>query len=380
MVQQEHPLLHDDCLSIEVTTRCNSACSHCFVRARGTRGASLSPRLVRTLLQEGYEAGYRRLHITGGEPLLWVGLLETLDHAFEMGYETVFLNTNGTLLKNGFIKHFSAYPRLTLSVSLQGPRPLHDRIRGKGSHDRTSGGIKAALDAGLSIHIFLTICRSLLPGLPRYADGLFHSFRGIKQLTLIQIIRVANDRFDLSREVLAPEDFIDLVKVTSLLNLYGLKTNLLNNPLATVVSRAVGMGWFPPSPPLYSEGSVMVMADCNVTLAHSTDDSFGRYEPGKLWSIINSDKYRITVLPDGSTCPTCIHVQACTDAGMLRPSDWRRDMFPNVPYCRRVLARAMSPGQLRNGTHELCDSPLKHNRPPIGSIHMRSMKKRRSES
>ena len=87
-----------DRLSIEVTTQCNSSCSHCFVRARGPSKSSLSPDLVQTMVREGYEAGYRHLHITGGEPLLWDGLLDIFDYAFALGYQAAFLNTNGTLL------------------------------------------------------------------------------------------------------------------------------------------------------------------------------------------------------------------------------------------------------------------------------------------
>ena len=87
-----------DRLSIEVTTRCNSSCSHCFVRARGPRRLSLAPDLVQTMVREGYETGYRHLHLTGGEPLLWDGLLGIFDYAFALGYQTAFLNTNGTLL------------------------------------------------------------------------------------------------------------------------------------------------------------------------------------------------------------------------------------------------------------------------------------------
>ena len=30
--------------------------------------------------------------------------------------------------------------------------------------------------------------------------------------------------------------------------------------------------------------------------------------------------------------------------GMLRPSEWYRDMLPEVPYCQRVLAKASSYG------------------------------------
>src|SRR5690606_19979561 len=106
-----------DRLSVEVTTRCNSSCLHCFVRARGPRRSSLAPDLVRTMVREGYEAGYRHLHVTGGEPLLWDGLPEIFDCAFDCGYQTAFLNTNGTLLTDELSRTLAMYSGLALSVS-----------------------------------------------------------------------------------------------------------------------------------------------------------------------------------------------------------------------------------------------------------------------
>ncbi len=332
------------CLSVEVTTRCNSSCSHCFVRARGPRRSSLAPDLVQTLVQEGYEAGYRRLHVTGGEPLLWAGLLGVFDYAFALGYQNAFLNTNGTLLTGKVSRKLAAYSGLAISVSLQGPRRLHDHVRGKGSYDRALKGIDNAMSAGLPVHIFTTVGRSLIPNLPRFAEGLFIAFPDIKQLTFIQLIRVPADVFDLSKEVLSPDDFLRLVQMVSLLNLYGLKVDLLNNPLAAVASRVLGMPWVPPSPPLYGPGSVMIKAENRITLAHSTTDDFGIYEPGILKKIMTSADYCAAVSEDRLICRNCLYSCLCSIEGMVRPSEWYRDMFPQAPYCKRVLAKASSYG------------------------------------
>ena len=229
-----YPWPQCDSLGVEVTTQCNSSCSHCFVRARRPRGSSLAPDLVRTIVREGYEAGYRHLHLTGGEPLLWNGLLDVFDYSFALGYQTAFLNTNGTLLTGKVSRTLANYNGLTISVSLQGPRRFHERIRGKGSYDRALKGINQAIDAGLAVHIFTPVGRTLIPELPRFAEKLFVNLPGIKQLTLIQLIRVPEDIFDLSEEVLTPDDFLVLIRMISLLNLFGLKVDLLNNPLAAV--------------------------------------------------------------------------------------------------------------------------------------------------
>ena len=333
-----------DRLSVEVTTRCNSSCSHCFVRARGRQRSSLAPDLVRTMVREGYEAGYRRLHITGGEPLLWDGLPGIFDYAFALGYETAFLNTNGTLLTPEVSRKLAGYSGLAVSVSLQGPRRRHDLIRGKGSYDRARKGIENALNAGLPIRIFTTVGRSMIPDLPHFAEWVFGTYPGIERLTFIQLIRVPGDVFDLSKEVLSPEDFLRLVRMISLLNLYGLNVDLLNNPLAAVASRVLNMPWVPLSPPLYRPGSLMITADLRITLAHSTTNHFGIYKPGILPEIINSDDYRCTVSQDRIICRNCVYSRLCSREDMLRPSEWYRDMFQQVPYCKRVLAKASSYG------------------------------------
>jgi len=333
-----------DRLSVEVTTHCNSSCSHCFVRARWPLTSSLAPDLVRTIVREGYEVGYRHLHITGGEPLLWDGLLGIFDYAFDLGYQKVFLNSNGTLLTAELSRKLARYSGLAVSLSLQGPRRHHDLIRGKGSYKRALKGVGNALNAGLPIHIFTTVDRSLLPGLPRFAEGLFVNFPGIKQLTFIQLVRVPNDAFDLSKEVLSPDDFLRLVRMISLLNLYGMKVDLLNNPLAAVAARVLKMPWVSRSPPLYWPGSLMITAQRRITLAHSTMNHFGIYKPGILPKIIRLKSYRCAVSQDRITCRSCIHFRICRKEGMVRPSEWYRDMFPQVPYCKRVLAKASSYG------------------------------------
>ncbi len=333
-----------NCLSVEVTTCCNSSCSHCFVRARGLRRASLDTDLVKTLVREGYEAGYRRLHVTGGEPLLWSGLLNILDYAFTLGYGTAFLNTNGTLLTGRVSRKLADYNGLAVSVSLQGPRRFHDSIRGEGSFDRAVKGIDNAMSAGVSVYVFTSVGRSLIPILPRFADDLFAVFPDIRQITLIQLIRVPDDAFDPSEEVLGPDDFLKFVRMVSFLNLYGMKVDILNNPLAAVAAGLLNLPKLPRSLPLYHPGSLMVAADLRVTLAHSTSDHFGVYEPGILPTIIRSDDYCRAVSRDESLCSDCVYSALCTKEGMVRPSEWYKDMFPEIPYRRRVLAKASSYG------------------------------------
>ncbi len=340
-----------EALSIEVTTRCNGSCLHCFVRSGISRRASLPVGLVKEILGEGYDAGYRHLHITGGEPLLWEGLSETLDYGFGLGYETIFMNTNGTLMTEEISRKLAGYSGFSISVSLDGPERLHDRIRGKGSYRRTMRGIEKGLNAGNNLTVFTTVTKSLVPELPRFTDDLYKKFPAIDSLILIQLIRTGNGPFALSGELLEPEHFIRLVRIVALLNVGGFRTIVKKNPLANVVSKKLGMPWIPPVPPLYREGRMMVMANRHIGVVHSDRNSFGTYRPGMIRKVLVSDRYRRTVAPDETACPSCRYTRVCRENGIIRPSEGTRDLTTDTRYCRRVLDRmALVQPNLRDGS------------------------------
>ena len=329
-------------LGIEVTNHCNSLCSHCFVRAGISERTSLPVGLVKNIISDGYDLNYRHLHISGGEPLLWAGLWETLDHAVNLGYHTIFLNSNGTQLTNAVTKRLALYKALSISVSLDGPQVLHDRIRGEGSYCRTIDGIENVLNAGIDLFIFTTVRKSLIRNLLNFAHEIYEKFPNIQYLTLIQLIRVPDDTFDLSKELLEPGDFLQLVQIASMLNLCGFKTYILSNPLAGVVSKLLKMPWIPRSHPLYSDGSIFVKANRDITLSHSCGSSFAKYDPGIIAKVLASDAYLNSTAPNKATCPQCKYFSCCLENGMVRPSEWYRDMHSGVPYCQRVLDQAVA--------------------------------------
>jgi len=340
--KQIFPWVEQGRLSIEVTTHCNIACLHCFARAGISKPSTLPLDLVKGIIAEGYDIGYRRLHLTGGEPLLWKGLWEALDCAFDTGYEVLFMNTNGTLLTEDVSRRLAAYGDLWISVSLEGSEGLHDRLRGEGSFRRTTRGIEKALQAGIGLFIFALVTKSLLPDLPHFVKDLYGRFAGIHGVTLIPITGAVNGHYALSRELLDPEDFLKLVRTVSLLNVYGLRTDVLHEPLVNVASRMLRMPWIPQAEPLYHEGCIIVMANRRIGLSHSSRHRFGKYSPGMLQEVLAFDEYRKAVAPDEAVCSVCKYVGVCRENGMLRPSEYDGNTHPDVPYCVRVLERAGS--------------------------------------
>jgi len=330
-------------LGIELTARCNSACAHCFARTGPTAEDRLSPALAATLCREGYRAGFRHLHLTGGEPLLWSGLFGLLDTVFDLGYASVFLNTNGLLLTEAVAGRLAQYPGLGISVSLQGPAAVHDAMRGAGAYGRAAEGIRRALDAGLEVTIFAALGRTLLMQLPDFAAEVNASFSGIERLTLIQLFRLDRGPCNFSDELLDPEDFLRMVRTVSALNLYGFYTHVLNEPLVNVAAEMLQLPLVPPSHPLVRPGKLMVRANQDITLAHSTTEIIGQYRPGVLTRMLTCDCYCKAVAQDDTTCPMCPYIDYCRKHGKLRPSPPVMDMQPEVPYCQRVLAGIEQP-------------------------------------
>jgi MoaA/NifB/PqqE/SkfB family radical SAM enzyme len=329
--------IQEENLSIELTTRCTNECSHCFARSGRVSWPELSFETAQDIIKEGFALGYRRLHLTGGEPFLWPRMFDLLETAG--GFDGIFINTNGTPLDPGLARRLATFgDRLFLSISLQGQEQVHDRFRGQGSFQTVLHGIRCALDAGLKVILFAVIGKSLASVLPRFAEFVFSELSGVRELTLIQLIRAEGDEDEPVEELLSPEDFVRVVRSAALLNLAGYGTSLLENPLANVAAGLMGMPWLPPGHALIRSGKIVVMADRSITLAHSCRESYGSYSPGALAGVLSSDEYAAAVSPDTKTCPACRFHSACLGKGMVRPSEWFRDMDESAPFCKRVLS------------------------------------------
>jgi uncharacterized protein len=158
-----HPPLRLRTLVLMLTYSCNLACRYCYEdREEGCMpqarmdGASreMSPDAVREsvrfLLDHSGESRKISIVLFGGEPLLRFPLLRAAVHearamADARGKEISFsITTNGTLLTReiaGFLKENG----ISVCVSIDGPREIHDANRpyasGRGSYDDVERGI-----------------------------------------------------------------------------------------------------------------------------------------------------------------------------------------------------------------------------------------------
>lgn len=135
-------------VALHVTHRCNLDCAYCD-RHHGDRSRELSPDELKKILTGFLVAGTRGVLFDGGEPLLRQDLLPIAEWLADRGVK-VRLNTNGTLLprRQAWFPHLSR-----IKVSIDGPRDVHDAMRGGGSFDRAWRGINLALDRGVKVEL-----------------------------------------------------------------------------------------------------------------------------------------------------------------------------------------------------------------------------------
>jgi MoaA/NifB/PqqE/SkfB family radical SAM enzyme len=144
---------------IEVTNACNLKCKMCG--QRGTYGYLNSPDLEmdrrnlplgawKEFIDDVKSIGPTIL-LRGGEPLLYPGIADLMRHISEAGL-FLSMDTNGTQLKK-FAHDVAKYVD-HVNVSIDGPREVHDSVRGvPGTYDAAREGIAALLSARKELRI-----------------------------------------------------------------------------------------------------------------------------------------------------------------------------------------------------------------------------------
>ncbi len=121
---------------------CNLSCRHCSIE--GNRHLlpakqSLSYEEIEKEMRDHFRQGARILYFEGGEPTIWsdggrdLGDLIALGR--EVGYFNIGYTTNGT---NVFFEDSDV-----ISISLDGPREVHDGIRAEGVYDTMMANLEA---------------------------------------------------------------------------------------------------------------------------------------------------------------------------------------------------------------------------------------------
>jgi MoaA/NifB/PqqE/SkfB family radical SAM enzyme len=166
----------------EATMRCNLHCEFCYVGDLLNIEGEWRQELTIDELSKAFPAQKDfQISLTGGEIFMRKDIMSVLELFREKGYAAGYLTTNGTIITEeraealadlaakGFLKH--------ISVSVDGPKDLHDIARGlKGTFERTTTGLKRLQEAArrkgapLRVSINTTVAHETLEALDQMVD------------------------------------------------------------------------------------------------------------------------------------------------------------------------------------------------------------------
>lgn len=172
---------------LELTSRCNLRCVHCYLGpqeqhwAEERRRRELGLPKLLSIIDELAEAGCLYLGITGGDPMLHDHFAEVYRHACERGIRVTVL-CNGVLVRDKVVELFREYPPLGVEVSLYGAtKATYEAVtKVPGSYAKCLAGIRKLLDNGIPVQLKTVVIKlnaHELGEMRRMADELGVEFR-----------------------------------------------------------------------------------------------------------------------------------------------------------------------------------------------------------
>ncbi len=153
-------------LIVNLSYRCNNECVFCSVGDRDRVDGRLQDQLE--ALEQAAARGVRLLDLDGGEPTLYPALLQVVDRARELGFETITVTTNGRMLGYEDLAARLARRDVALLVSLHGASAaVHEPLtRAPGSFEQTLAGIRRAREVFGRLGVNTTVVADNLADLP----------------------------------------------------------------------------------------------------------------------------------------------------------------------------------------------------------------------
>ncbi len=142
-------------LFLDVSNFCNLACAHCLSSSSSSQRDQLAFKTIEDIADQCEEIGTFYVKISGGEPLLYHGILALIDMLNAHSLD-VSLTTNGTMMRPQLAGELLSRD-VKVSVSIDGTQPTHDAIRGKGSYDSAVRALEILKEAGANASIRTTL-------------------------------------------------------------------------------------------------------------------------------------------------------------------------------------------------------------------------------
>lgn len=174
-------------MKIEVTKKCPLACVHCSSNSNEQTIEEISLTKCKNIIEEAFSMGLKELSFSGGEPLIWAGLFESVNFAHNKGL-SVNVYTSGNVENRKLVFRNLKIMGLKKAIfSLYSDcEDEHNRVtRKKESYNNTLDAINEAIINGIITEVHFVALKNS-----------FHRLEGIVKLTSrLGVSRVSVLRF-----------------------------------------------------------------------------------------------------------------------------------------------------------------------------------------
>lgn len=298
--------------TFEITGRCNFNCKMCYIH--DSNNAELKKKELTTeqwmrIADKAQQAGTLMLLITGGEPLLRDDFAEIYTYCKKLGFE-ISINTNASLVDDGFIKLFKTYEPARINVTLYGANEMTYRniTCRDGYYETVTENIKRMKAAGLPVKLNLTASNynsEDIPSIFKFAEDnkihvqsacyLFPSARLGRDTDRPAACDAAKNELLCEKLSTSPEGFAQ--KVEFVKNIVEKESNI-NSVGEKIKCRAGTAAYW-----ITYEGNMLPCGMMEKPLVSVIDYGFE-----KAWQMVNEETLKI-LLP--SKCTDCAYADVC---------------------------------------------------------------------
>jgi len=143
---------------VHITDRCQLACKHCYLDAKGTHGdmgINMFKRLCNDFINMEHPIKDVDIIMSGGEPLCHPHFPKFVKYLRSIGHG-VRLSSNGILI-NKYIDLFDS--RDGIQISIDGDKTAHDFIRGEGVYDSASSALRLLNSMDINHSVTMALCK-----------------------------------------------------------------------------------------------------------------------------------------------------------------------------------------------------------------------------
>ena len=140
----------------EITLACCFSCRYCGSAGGKARKDELTTKECRSVAGQLADLGCERVSLIGGEVFMRPDWREICLALTGSGIR-VNIITNGFLFTDPIIRGLRDVHAESVSVSLDGPKDVHDRYRQEGSYDRALLALRTLKEAGIPVSVISTL-------------------------------------------------------------------------------------------------------------------------------------------------------------------------------------------------------------------------------